>query len=168
MPGDPALVMAGEERGDPQVLAQIRAELWLDRPLPVQYVHWLGNVLHGNLGYSWRIRQPVAQLVAEKLPVTLQLGVMAFVIAVLIGVPTGVVAAVKRNRFWDYVANAIGLAGLSTPNVLARHHADPAGVGGSRLAAAVGLCAADRGLACSRSPPRSCRPSCWATRSRRS
>ena len=48
MPGDPALVMAGEDRGDPQVLAQIRAELWLDRPLPVQYVHWLGNVLEGQ------------------------------------------------------------------------------------------------------------------------
>jgi peptide/nickel transport system permease protein len=115
MPGDPALVMAGEERGDPQVLAQIRAELWLDRPLPVQYLHWMGNVLQGNLGYSWRIRQPVSQLVAEKLPVTLQLGVMAFAIAVLIGVPTGIVAAVYRNRFLDYVANAIGLAGLSTP-----------------------------------------------------
>jgi peptide/nickel transport system permease protein len=115
MPGDPALVMAGEERGDPQVLAQIRAELWLDRPLPVQYLHWVGNLLHGNLGYSWRIRQPVAQLVEEKLPVTLQLGVMAFAIAVLIGVPAGVIAAVQRNRFWDYLANAVGLAGLSTP-----------------------------------------------------
>ncbi len=115
MPGDPALVMAGEERGDPQVLAQIRSELWLDRPLPVQYVHWLGNVLRGNLGYSWRIRQPVAQLIEEKLPVTLQLSAMAFVIAVLIGVPAGVIAAVQRNRLWDYLANAIGLAGLSTP-----------------------------------------------------
>ena len=60
MPGDPALVLAGEERGDPQVLAQIRAELWLDRSLPVQYLHWMGNVLQGNLGYSWRIRQPVS------------------------------------------------------------------------------------------------------------
>jgi peptide/nickel transport system permease protein len=115
MPGDPAMVLAGEERGDPQVLAQIRAELWLDRPLPVQYLHWMGNVLHGNLGYSWRIREPVSQLVAEKLPVTLQLSAMAFLIAVAIGVPAGVVAAVKRNTVWDYLANAIGLAGLSTP-----------------------------------------------------
>ena len=65
---------------------------------------------------SWRIRQPVAQLVAQKLPVTLQLGTMAFVIAVLIGVPAGIIAAVYRNGFWDYVANAVGLAGLSTPN----------------------------------------------------
>ena len=89
MPGDPALVMAGEERGDPQVLAQIRAELWLDRSLPVQYLHWMGNVLQGNLGFSWRIRQPVAQLIFQKLPVTLQLGTMAFIIAVLIGVPAG-------------------------------------------------------------------------------
>jgi peptide/nickel transport system permease protein len=114
MPGDPALVLAGEER-DPQVLAQIRAELWLDRPLPVQYFHWMGNVLHGNLGYSWRMRQPVSQLIAEKLPVTLQLSAMAFLIAVAIGVPAGIVAAVKRNTALDYVANAIGLAGLSTP-----------------------------------------------------
>jgi peptide/nickel transport system permease protein len=116
MPGDPALVLAGEERGDPRVLAQIRSELWLDRPLPVQYLHWVGNVVQGDLGFSWRTRQPVAQLIAQKLPVTAQLGVMAFVIAVLIGVPAGVVAAVKRNGPLDYVANAIGLAGLSTPN----------------------------------------------------
>jgi peptide/nickel transport system permease protein len=115
MPGDPALVLAGEEH-DPAVIAQIRAELWLDRPLPVQYLHWMGGVLHGDLGYSWRIREPVAQLVAEKLPVTMQLAFMAFIIAVCIGVPMGVLSAVKRNSFWDYLANGVGLAGLSTPN----------------------------------------------------
>src|ERR1700691_5413487 len=115
MPGDPAMVLAGEERGDPQVLAQIGAELWLDRPLPVQYLHWIGNVARGDLGYSWRIRQAGSTLIATKLPVTLQLGAMAFAFAVLIGVPAGIVAAVQRNRFWDYVANAVGLAGLSTP-----------------------------------------------------
>jgi len=115
MPGDPALVLAGEER-DPQVLAQIRAELWLDRPLPIQYFHWIGNVLTGDLGFSWRIRQPVIQLIAQKLPVTLQLGSMAFLIALSIGVPMGILSAVKKNSFWDYLANGIGLAGLSTPN----------------------------------------------------
>ncbi len=115
MPGDPALVLAGEER-DPQVLAQIRAELWLDRPLVIQYFHWIGNVLTGDLGFSWRIRQPVLQLVTQKLPVTLQLGSMAFIIAVSIGVPMGILSAVKKNSFWDYLANGIGLAGLSTPN----------------------------------------------------
>ena len=116
MPGDPAVVLAGEERGDPAVLAQIRSELWLDRSLPVQYVHWIGNVLRGDLGFSWRIRQPVASLVLTKLPVTLQLAAMAFGIALCIGVPAGILSAVKRNTGWDYVANFIGLAGLSTPN----------------------------------------------------
>ena len=116
MPGDPALVLAGEERGDPIVLAQIRAELWLDRSLPAQYLHWIGGVLQGDLGFSWRIRQPVASLVLTKLPVTLQLGAMAFVIAVLVGVPAGIVAAWQRGTAWDYVANFVGLAGLSTPN----------------------------------------------------
>jgi peptide/nickel transport system permease protein len=115
MPGDPALVMAGEQAGDPQVVAQIRAEMLLDRPIPEQYFHWVGNVLRGNLGFSWHTRQPVARLIAEKLPVTAQLGVMAFAIAILIGVPTGVLAAVKRNGPLDYLANAVGLAGLSLP-----------------------------------------------------
>ena len=116
MPGDPAVVLAGEERGDAQVLAQIRAELWLDRPLPIQYLHWIGGVLHGDLGFSWRIRQPVATLILTKLPVTLQLGGMAFLIALCIGIPAGVLSAVYRNSFWDYLVNLIGLAGLSTPN----------------------------------------------------
>jgi peptide/nickel transport system permease protein len=115
MPGDPALVLAGEER-DPQVLEQIRRELKLDQPLVMQYFHWITNVLQGDLGFSWRIRQPVTELVATKLPVTLQLASMAFVIAVCIGVPMGVLSAVKKNTFWDYMANGIGLAGLSTPN----------------------------------------------------
>ncbi|MBV9538471.1 MAG: ABC transporter permease, partial [Acidisphaera sp.] len=115
MPGDPALVLAGETP-DPQVIAQIRTELWLDRPVPVQYLHWMGNVLQGNLGFSWRIREPVGQLILTKLPVTAQLAAMAFVIAVLIGVPAGVLSAVKKNTPWDYAASAIGLAGLSTPN----------------------------------------------------
>ena len=116
MPGDPALVLAGEEGGNPQVLAQIRAELLLDRPLVVQYAHWLVGLLHGDLGYSWRTHQTVAALVAAKLPVTLQLGAMAFAFALLIGVPAGVLSAVKRGTAWDHVANLVGLAGLSTPN----------------------------------------------------
>lgn len=116
MPGDPAIILAGEERGDPLVLAQIRQELWLDRSIPVQYLHWIGNVLQGDFGTSWRIRQPVLQLILQKLPVTLQLGGMAFVFALLIGIPAGIVAAVKRDTAWDHIATVAGLAGLSTPN----------------------------------------------------
>ena len=116
MPGDPATILAGESRGDPAIMAQIRAELWLDRPLPVQYLHWMGGVLHGDLGRSWRLGEPVRTLIGQKLPVTMQLASMAFAIALLIGVPAGVLAAVYRNTVWDYVVNLIGLAGLSTPN----------------------------------------------------
>jgi len=116
MPGDPAIIMAGEERGDPQVLAEIRAELMLDRPIWEQYGAWLWRLLHGDLGFSWRIRQPVGQLILEKLPVTLQLGLMAFVIAVAIGVPAGIISAAYRDRPADWAANGIALAGISTPN----------------------------------------------------
>ncbi len=115
LPGDPASVMAGEER-DEEVLAQIRARYGLDRPIPVQYANWLWNVLHGDLGESMRLSSPVSDLVLAKLPVTLQLGGMAFVIACLIGIPMGVLSAVKKDSAWDYAANAIALWGLSTPN----------------------------------------------------
>jgi peptide/nickel transport system permease protein len=116
MPGDPALILAGEERGDPQVLAQIRAELRLDRPIYEQYLYWIGNVLTGDFGFSWRIRMPVSQLILDKLPVTAQLAAMSFIIAVLIGVPAGIVSAVKRDQPADWVANGVALFGISTPN----------------------------------------------------
>lgn len=116
MPGDPALILAGEERGDPQVLAQIRAELMLDRPLMEQYGHWLWRLLHGDFGFSWRIRVPVGELILEKLPVTAQLATMSFVIGVAIGVPAGVLSAVARDRPLDWLMNAIALFGISMPN----------------------------------------------------
>lgn len=115
LPGDPALVMAGEER-DPVALAQIRARYHLDQPVVIQYLYWIGGVIHGDLGRSMRINVPVRELVAEKLPVTLQLASMAIVIACLIGIPAGVLSAVKKDGPWDYLANAIALWGLSTPN----------------------------------------------------
>src|SRR3982074_2716354 len=79
LPGDPALVMAGEER-DPHVIAQIRAQYRLDRPIPVQYFYWVKGVLAGDFGESLRIKVPVRELIAQKLPVTLQLASMAIVI----------------------------------------------------------------------------------------
>ena len=115
LPGDPALVMAGEE-GSPEVIEQIRRQYRLDQPLPVQYLYWMGGVLQGDLGESMRIKQPVSQLIAEKLPVTLQLATMAMLFALLIGIPAGIVSAVKRGTAWDTAANVVALAGLSTPN----------------------------------------------------
>src|SRR3984957_11039725 len=80
LPGDPALVMAGEER-DPAVIEQIRKQYHLDQPIPVQYIYWVKGVLTGDLGESLRVKVPVRELIAQKLPVTLQLASMAIVIA---------------------------------------------------------------------------------------
>ena len=115
LPGDPALVMAGEEK-DPEVIEQIRKQYRLDQPLPVQYLYWMGGVLQGDLGESMRIKQPVASLIADKLPVTLQLATMAMGFALLIGIPAGILSAVKKGTAWDTAANIFALWGLSTPN----------------------------------------------------
>lgn len=115
LPGDPALVMAGEER-DPAVIEQIRHQYRLDQPVPVQYAYWIRGVLSGDFGESLRNKMPVRELIAQKLPVTLQLGSMAILIAFLIGIPAGIVAAVKKGSAWDYGANLFALWGISTPN----------------------------------------------------
>lgn len=115
LPGDPATIMAGEDR-DPEVIAQIRHQYRLDQPIPVQYVYWVKGVFSGDLGESMRIHVPVLDLVAQKLPVTIQLAAMAFVIALIIGVGAGVLSAVKKGTAWDYAANAFALWGISTPN----------------------------------------------------
>ena len=115
LPGDPALIMAGEER-DPKVLAEIREQYRLDQPIPVQYLYWIKGVLSGNLGELMRLKAPVGALVMQKLPVTLQLASMALLIALCIGIPAGIVSAVKKETAWDYGANLFALWGLSTPN----------------------------------------------------
>jgi peptide/nickel transport system permease protein len=115
LPGDPAMVLAGEER-DPAVIAHLRETLHLDKPLPVRYFYWLRGVVHGDLGESLRMQLPVRTLIAQKLPVTLELASIAIVIALVIGIPAGVISAFRRGTFWDYAANVVALWGLSTPN----------------------------------------------------
>jgi peptide/nickel transport system permease protein len=115
LPGDPILVMAGEER-DPEVIAALREKYRLNDPIPVQYLAWIGNALQGDLGISLRTRQPVLELIGEKLPVTLQLATMALVIAVSIGVPAGVISAYRKGTWIDWLANLVALSGLSVPN----------------------------------------------------
>ena len=115
LPGDPAKILAGEEQ-DPSVIAHLREKLHLDDPLPVRYGHWVGGVLQGDLGESVRTQQPVLELVRQKLPVTIQLALMAMSIALLIGLPAGIVSAVGRGTWWDSLANGFALWGISTPN----------------------------------------------------
>jgi peptide/nickel transport system permease protein len=116
LPGDPAVMLAGDSAGDPHVVAQIRDQLLLNRPLWQQYLHWLVGVLHGNLGYSWELSAPVTALLLQKLPVTLQLSAMAFVIALAIGIPLGVISAVRKGTVLDWLATSVGLFGLSVPS----------------------------------------------------
>jgi peptide/nickel transport system permease protein len=115
LPGDPALVLAGEER-DPTVVQYLHEKLHLDDPLPVRYAYWIKGVLQGDLGESMRLQKPVLELILQKLPVTLELAFLAIIIALAIGIPAGIISAVKRNTAWDYAANAVALWGLSTPN----------------------------------------------------
>jgi peptide/nickel transport system permease protein len=115
LPGDPALALAGEDR-DPAVIAFLHKKYHLDEPLPVRYALWLGGVLKGDLGESIRINKPVGELVLEKLPVTAELAGLAIVVALAIGIPAGVLSAVKNGRWPDYAANVFALWGLSTPN----------------------------------------------------
>jgi peptide/nickel transport system permease protein len=115
LPGDPAKILAGEEQ-DPQVVAYLRHKLHLDQSLPVRYAYWAGGVLKGDLGESVRNQEPVLTLVAQKLPVTLELALLAMCIAVVIGIPAGIVSAVARGSAWDWAANLFSLWGISTPN----------------------------------------------------
>jgi peptide/nickel transport system permease protein len=115
LPGDPAIALAGEEAGA-ELIEQIRQQYGLDRPLPLQYFDWIGGVLQGDLGQSMRMRRPVLDLIASRLPVTLQLAVMAIVLALGVGLVAGVIAAVKKRSAWDYGANVFALAGISVPN----------------------------------------------------
>jgi peptide/nickel transport system permease protein len=115
LPGDPAIAMAGEER-DPNVIAYLRGKFHLDEPLPVRYGYWLKGVLHGDLGDSVRIQRPVTDLIVEKLPVTIELALLAMTIAIVIGISAGIVSAVFKDTPVDYAANVFALWGLSTPN----------------------------------------------------
>ncbi|MGN6535752.1 MAG: ABC transporter permease [Mesorhizobium sp.] len=115
LPGDPVLALAGEDR-DPQTIEYLREKYHLNDPVPVQYIRWVGSALQGDLGISLKTNQPVLKLIGDKLPVTIQLAVMSIIFAFVIGIPMGILAAVKKNTALDYIANVVALSGLSIPN----------------------------------------------------
>lgn len=115
LPGDPILVMAGEDR-DPEVIALLRERYRMNEPLVMQYFYWAADVLRGDLGVSLRTNEPVLSLIASKLPVTIQLAVMSMLFAILIGIPAGILSAVRKGTWVDWLANLIALSGLSVPN----------------------------------------------------
>ena len=115
LPGDPATALAGEDR-DPAVIAFTRQKYHLDEPLPVRYALWVKGVAQGDLGESIRIKRPVLDLITEKLPVTGELALIAVLISLSIGIPAGIIAAVKNGTAIDYGTTMAALWGLSIPN----------------------------------------------------
>jgi len=114
-PVDPAELILGEEHS-PQAVAALRHELGLDQPLPQQYLTWIGRALHGDLGRSVRTNQPVAQAIAERIPNTLELGIAALAWSVLLAIPLGTIAALRRGSPIDVLATGFTVLGVSVPN----------------------------------------------------
>lgn len=115
VPGDPAQLILGTE-APPEALADLRAQLGLDRPLPLQYLSWLGGVLRGDLGVSLRHGRPVVALITERLPVTLSLATLSLTLAVILAVPLGVLAAIRQHSALDYAVLVFAQAGLALPS----------------------------------------------------
>ena len=117
IPGDIVLVLGGA-RGDisPEQRAAMRHELGLDRSLPVQYIDWLSHTVRGDLGESMKTNRPIGPDIISRLPVTLELTMLAAVIGILLGVTTGIVAALRRGTKTEFMAQGLGLVGLSVPD----------------------------------------------------
>jgi peptide/nickel transport system permease protein len=115
LPGNPARALAGEE-SDPETVAEITAAYGFDQPLPAQYVRYLGKAFTGDLGTSVRTGLPVTDTIMHALPVTLELALLAMLVAILIGLSAGVIAAVRRRGPLEWGANSVALLGLSIPN----------------------------------------------------
>jgi peptide/nickel transport system permease protein len=115
IPGDPAAVMLGTD-ATPQEIAKLREDLGLNEPLHVQFYRWISKVLRGDLGDSFFMGRPVAVALAERLPATILLAVAALFFALLIGMPAGIIAAVKRGSIIDQLVMIIALIGVSLPS----------------------------------------------------
>jgi peptide/nickel transport system permease protein len=116
VPADPVIANLGQRaQDDPSIVARYRHEWGLDKPLPVQYLVYIGNLTHGDFGVSITTRRPVSDDLRQFFPATLELSTAAVIFAVIIGVPLGVLAAIRRNRFLDHLSRVISLIGISTP-----------------------------------------------------
>lgn len=116
-PGGPVRVMLGQLQTE-TLVNQIRTELGLNKPLYVQYGTWLWEILHGDLGTSWTVKQgaPVSQLILNRLPLTVELSLLSMVVALLIAIPAGIISAVRQNKLIDHAARIAALSGISIPD----------------------------------------------------
>jgi len=115
IPGDPAQILLFGSRPTPQQIAQLRAELGLDQPLPVQYLLYLGRLAHGDLGQSFITNRPVAEEIAQRLPDTLELTFAAMLVAVLIGMPVGIIGGVRPGSWADRLSSGFAVLGVAVP-----------------------------------------------------
>jgi peptide/nickel transport system permease protein len=115
IPGDPAQIMLFGSNPTPQQVQNLRVELGLDKPLPVQYALYLGRLLHGDLGQSFITGRPIAEEIAARFPSTLELTLAAMLIAVLIGVPIGILGGVRPNSWADRVSSGFAVLGVAVP-----------------------------------------------------
>src|SRR3984885_14928379 len=115
IPGDPAAAIAGLS-ATPEQIANIRRDLGLDQPLLAQLVRWYVNLLHGDLGRSLLLGQPVVQATMQRLPVTVALSAYALVLTLMIGLLTGIIAALRQNTWIDQAAMVLAMVGISLPS----------------------------------------------------
>jgi len=115
IPGDPVLNLLGERGGSEEQIADMKQKLGLDKPLPEQYLIFVTNAVRGDMGVSTVARRPVNEEFWDRFPATLELGVVALLWATLLGIPLGILAAVKRNTIWDYGVMCFSLVGYSMP-----------------------------------------------------
>jgi peptide/nickel transport system permease protein len=118
LPGDPALQILGAENATPEAIAAVRSELNLDDPLPVRYLHWIGDALTGDFGRSYRTNEPVSQAIIERLPVTAEIGILAIVIALAIAIPVGMLSAYRAGTRTDKVISSTSFGLLAVPNFM--------------------------------------------------
>ena len=114
-PGDPVLTFSGDVR-DPEILNEMRHQLGLDQPLPIQYVAWMQHTLQGDFGRSIRTHQRVGEAILERLPATLELTVTALLFSITVGLVVGTLSALNRNSALDLLATSVTIAGVSIPN----------------------------------------------------
>jgi peptide/nickel transport system permease protein len=115
LPGDPTVTVLGEY-STPTQRNLVRVKLGLDQPVPIQYLHWVGRIVQGDFGRSLRTDEPVETMLLARLPVTIELALLSTIIAVFVGIPLGIVAALRRNGFVDSAVSLLVLAGLAIPN----------------------------------------------------
>jgi peptide/nickel transport system permease protein len=117
IPGDVLVAQLGGARGmSEEEMAKARHDLGLDRPLPIQYLSWIGNGLRGDWGQSYWLHKPVTAAIAQAFPVSFQLGLMAFLITALVAVPIGILSAIRQDSWVDYVGRIFAISFLSIPS----------------------------------------------------